>query len=150
MRILSCCVLRVVVLVMLCSAAQAARLEELHGKVSVNRGSGFELVTGATVLNVGDAVMASPDASARIAYADGCAIPVKPGIVTTVAAQSPCSSQSEWSPPAGLGGCSLKDDSSSCRIEPEIDRTHLIVGGLLVAGGVTAAILLTQDHGHSP
>jgi hypothetical protein len=102
-------------------------------------------VSGVIVLDVGDAVIASPGGSARIAYADGCTEAVEPGSVVTVTAQSPCSRPAQWASPSGLGGCSLKGNEA-CPVEPEADRTHhLLIGAAVVAAGVGAAILLTQD-----
>src|SRR5262245_11147422 len=94
-----------------CSAAEAASLQNLSGKISINQGHGFAPINGAIELNHGDSVMAAPGASAVVAYGDQCRVPVSGGTVMVVAQQAPCQ-QAKWDPPAGLGGCSLKDGDS--------------------------------------
>ena len=79
-----------VLAVSIASPSSAAMLEAIAGQVSVNRGSGFQPVSGVVNVEAGDAVMVSPGGSARVIYADGCPINVSPGSVTRVAAVSPC------------------------------------------------------------
>jgi hypothetical protein len=129
---------------LLFSAAEAATLEQIQGKVSINQGEGYKDVAGPLVVAAGDRVMASPEGSAQVTYDEQCRIAVRPGSVVTVAAKAPCSGNAEFPLPSGLGGCSLKDgNSKDCHIEP--DRTHLLVGVGAVALGVGGVILLTQD-----
>ena len=75
--------------------ALAATVDSLQGQVSINRGDGFRRVTGPTQANIGDSVMVSPNGRARVVYPDGCAVNVDPGVVVTIAAQSPCKAQIE-------------------------------------------------------
>ena len=131
--------------VLLGSSAHAATLERVSGDISINRGSGYLPAKGSPSLKPGDTLMASPGASAEVVYDGSCRVPVEPGALHVVAAKSPCSRQTEWSPPSKLGGCSLKGDSSGCRIEPEPDRHHWLLGAAVVGAGVGAIILLTQD-----
>ena len=132
------------------SAAQAATLEKVSGDVSINRGAGYLPVKGVTTLKPGDTIMASPGARGEVVYEVSCRVPVEPGALHVVAAKSPCSRQAEWSPPSKLGGCSLKGDSSGCRIEPEPDRRHLLIGAAVIGAGVGAIILLQNDNPSSP
>jgi hypothetical protein len=76
------------------SAASAATIEPVKGDISVNQGQGFKKVDAAFEAKVGDAVMVSPGGSAKVSYADGCAIELKPGAVMVIAALSPCASGS--------------------------------------------------------
>jgi hypothetical protein len=73
--------------------AFAASLEAVSGEVSINRGEGFQRVTGPTEVGAGALLMASPGGSAKLVYADGCPVRVIPGTVVRVAAKSPCKAQ---------------------------------------------------------
>lgn len=76
------------------SAASAATIAPVKGDVSVNQGQGFKKLDAAFEAKVGDAVMVSPGGSAKVSYADGCTIELKPGAVMVIAALSPCASGS--------------------------------------------------------
>ena len=76
------------------SAAAAATIAPVKGDVSVNQGQGFKKLDAAFEAKVGDAVMVSPGGSAKVSYADGCAIALKPGAVMVITALSPCASGS--------------------------------------------------------
>ena len=134
------------------SAAHAATLEQVSGNLSINRGSGYLPVKGSISLKPGDTLMASPGASGQVVYDGSCRVPVEPGVLHVVAAKSPCSRQAEWAPPSKLGSghCSLKGDSSGCRIEREPDRHHLLIGAAVIGAGVGAIILLQDDDPSSP
>ena len=84
--------------------------------VSVNQGQGFKKLDSAFEAKVGDAVMVSPGGSAKVSYADGCAIALKPGAVMVIADLSPCAS----------GSYAEEDDHN--------DHTGAIVFGTVVAG----------------
>jgi hypothetical protein len=73
-----------------CSAASAATVDSIKGRILLNRGDGFEVLAAPAEANPGDKVMAGPGGSAKIVYADGCAVNVSPGAVVTVGAKSPC------------------------------------------------------------
>lgn len=98
------------------SAAWAATIEPVNGDVSVNQGQGFKKLDAAFEAKVGDAVMVSPGGSAKVSYADGCAIALKPGAVMVIAALSPCAS----------GSYAQEDDHN--------DHTGALVFGTVVAG----------------
>ena|ERR1700676_3376096 len=71
-------------------AATSATVEPAQGVVLVNTGNGFKQVKKSVKAKVGDSVMVSPDGAAKVAYADGCTVDVRPGAVMTIAALSPC------------------------------------------------------------
>src|ERR1700676_4424297 len=71
-------------------AATSATVEPAQGVVLVNTGNGFKQVKKSVKAKVGDSVMVSPDGAAKVAYADGCTVDVRPGAVMTIAAFSPC------------------------------------------------------------
>jgi hypothetical protein len=73
-----------------CSAASAATVNSIKGRVLFNRGDGFQVLTAPTTAKPGDSIMASPGGSAKVLYADGCAVDVRPGAVVSVGAKSPC------------------------------------------------------------
>lgn len=98
------------------SDASAATIEPVKGDISVNQGQGFKKVDAAFEAKVGDAVMVSPGGSAKVSYADGCAIELKPGAVMVIAALSPCAS----------GSYADEDDHN--------DNTGALVFGGVVAG----------------
>lgn len=129
------------------STAHGATIE---GNLSVNHGSGFEPASAGAVLRPGDSVMAQPGAGGAIVYSPQCRVPVEAGNIHVVSAEAPCSASTEWAPPAGLGGCSLKGDSRECQVEEEPDRRHLLIGAAVVAAGVGAIILLNDDDDNKP
>ena len=104
------------------SSALAASVEVVQGQVSLNRGAGYTRISGLTKAKAGDMVMASPNGRARVAYGNGCILEVEPGTVVTVPPDASCNPSS-----AGIA-----------------TRPHYIIGGLVIAGGVGAAILLSE------
>lgn len=114
-------------------AAGAATVQPIEGEVSVNKGQGFQLASGEVDVNTGDTVMVSPQGSARIVYADGCAITVRPGSVVTLGKGSPCA--------AKRMGATNSGDS--------IPTDHYVIGGLLVAGAIAGGIILLTDDDKS-
>jgi hypothetical protein len=72
------------------SSALAASLEEIRGEVTINRGEGFQRVSGPTEARAGDLLVANPGGSAKLVYSDGCPVRVVPGTVVRVGAKSPC------------------------------------------------------------
>lgn len=72
------------------SAAHAATVKTIEGEVFINRGNGYEHVSGTSQAKVGDSVMVRPDGVGQIVYADGCAVTVRPGSVVSVDSRSSC------------------------------------------------------------
>ena len=79
--------------------ASAATLDSIKGTVLINRGEGFRPLAGTAQANIGDTIMVSPGSSARVVYPDGCPVPVKPGQILTIAAESPCTAFAQAGPP---------------------------------------------------
>lgn len=103
----------------------AATVQSVQGQVSVNAGTGYQLVRSGAAASPGAIVMANPGGSAQIVYPDGCVVRVDPGAVVTVQDRSPCA----------VG---------------QVDYTPYIVGGVAVAGAVTGIILFAQKNENKP
>jgi hypothetical protein len=110
------------------SPALAATIQAIKGETLINRGgAGFQKVVGsATWGEVGDLVMVRPDGRAAIVYEDGCSVPVLPGDVAKVQAQSPCNS----------GRFSFRNH-----------RRAYLLGGLAIGGIAAGIIALTNNNG---
>jgi hypothetical protein len=72
------------------SAASAATVDSIKGRILLSRGDGFVVLAAPTTANPGDRVMASADGNAKLRYADGCVIDIRPGAVVSVGEKSPC------------------------------------------------------------
>jgi hypothetical protein len=118
----------VVCSLVLTSGVSAATVTSVSGKVSINRGSGFAQISSGTSASAGNLVMAGPSGHAVIIYDNGCREEVEPGSVVTVAETPPCGTAANT---AGL------------------TTTELVLGAVVVAGGVGAAIALS-GNGHHP
>jgi hypothetical protein len=72
------------------SAAQSvATVQDVSGKVLVNKGKGFAPVAGSVQLNAGDRILVGEDSFATISYAE-CAVSLAKPTVFTVAKAAPC------------------------------------------------------------
>ncbi|OYW55121.1 MAG: hypothetical protein B7Y80_10145 [Hyphomicrobium sp. 32-62-53] len=92
------------------------------GQVFIDRGQGYQQISGPTEAKSGDVVMAMAGGNATITYENGCQQAVDVGAVGIVSEVPPC----------------LAD----APVSPGIDYT-LVIGGVAVAGGVAAAIALS-------
>ena len=81
-------------LIFLSLPAFAATVDLVKGKVLINRGQGFQQVTGGAQANAGDQLMASPGGSAKLVYSDRCQVSIVPGRVVNVGKQPPCTAPS--------------------------------------------------------
>ena len=129
------------IMVISASPCSAAMLEAIAGQVSVNRGSGFQHVSGVVNVEPGDAVMVSPGGSARVVYADGCPVNVAPGSVLRVAAASPCQAYAQ------VPGTSQSTQSTSGSF------AQFAIGAAAagaVAGGSVLTTRRTNDRPASP
>ena len=72
------------------SAAFAASVVDIEGRVLVDSGSGFRRVAGSAAVSPGTRVMANPGGAATIVYDNGCREQVAPGAVVTVKSQGAC------------------------------------------------------------
>ena len=93
--------------------------------MSINRGTGFGPASAGAEVRAGDAVMASPGATAQVVYADGCKAPVSPGAVVTIQAHSPC---------AG---------AYAQVVEP---NPYTVAGALVASGAGVAGIVVTSQN----
>jgi hypothetical protein len=134
----------------------AAAVTPEQGIVLVNRGSGYQNVTGPTNVNPGDILVVNPGGSAQLAYDDGCFVPVAVGQIVTVGAKSPCATQGSMTPTQSTGpgpqGPEVEGgappDAPPTGDGPGFTELALNVA---VAGGVVGGILLTQkDKPASP
>lgn len=120
-------------------SVEAASVAPQSGTVYVNAGAGFVPIEATTPLAPAAKVMVSPGGSALVTYSDTCAVRLSSG-VWSLPAQAPCAA-----------GVALLDFSTRMNQEaPPVTEegpgtTTLIVGGIVVAGVVTAAIVLSQD-----
>jgi len=107
--------------------AVAATVNVKGGELFIDRGKGYTPVRGSTNGNPGDTVMVLAGGRGEVVYSDGCRQSVDVGAVVTIGEASPCSA-------ANVGYA---------------DHT-LIIGGLVVAGGVAAAIALSGGDSDKP
>lgn len=107
--------------------ALAATVHVKSGEVFIDRGKGYTPVKGSTNGSAGDTVMVLAGGAGEVVYSDGCRQPVDVGAVVTISEASPCGA-------ANVGYA---------------DHT-LIIGGLVVAGGVAAAIALSGSDSDKP
>jgi hypothetical protein len=105
------------------AAASAATVQVKSGEVFIDRGAGYKPVPGSAAAKAGDIVMVLAGGSGEIVYEDGCRQPVDVGAVVSVGETSPCALNSG-----------------------SVDYT-LVIGGVVVAGGVAAAIALSGSDG---
>lgn len=101
------------------SHANAALIKVTNGPIYIDRGDGYTMVNESVQAAAGDVVMVTVGGSGEIVYDDGCRQPVEIGAVVVIGAVSPC------------GGA-----------QPEPVDYSLVIGGLVVAGGVGAAVAL--------
>lgn len=120
-----------VITILVSASAQAALLTGIEGSVSVNRGNGFQVVTVPTQVKPGDRVMVGQGSNAQIVYSDTCIARLPASNTVIVATKAPC----ELSAP-------------DAALHEGQRLGTVVVGGLVVAAGVGAAILLTR--GASP
>ena len=114
------------VVVALSATAQAATVRNVAGSVLVDRGSGFQRVTGDVTVAPGDRVLANAGGSANIVYSENCIVKVDPGAVVTVIPASQCL------PVGGLTGV-----------------TPYVIGAAVVGGGAALAIGLSGKSSRS-
>lgn len=117
-------------LIALCASAacaNAAILSSVQGPVSINKGSGFAAAGAGAEVSPGDQVMTGANGSATVDYGPGCSQSIGSGQVVVVPAAPACA--------AGAAG---------------MNTGTLVVGGLVVGGGVAAAIALSGGSDKKP
>jgi hypothetical protein len=122
----------------------AATLQPIEAEVFVNRGSGFQKVTGPTQANVGDTVMAGPVGAAQLVYEDGCKVSINPGGVVAVQELSPCL--------ANAHAAELALPAKEPAVEYYDPSAYYGIGAAALATGgvITAGILLSRKHHNNP
>lgn len=126
------------------SAAHAATVKTIEGNVLINRGNGYERVSGTSQAKVGDSVMVSPNGVAQIIYADGCAVTVRPGSVRVVETRSSCKTAAAF---AGTRmGAGLGDGDWSTQVQPAHQGLHdWAIFTLPVAIAIGGLVFLFDD-----
>ena len=106
------------------SQAFGATLDSVQGKVFFNPGPGYRQLVGTAEAKPGDSAYAEFGGSARLVYADGCIVNIRPGSVVRVSEQSPCKSGALA--PTGTPGAPI--------------------AAAAVVGGATAGVLLFIEN----
>jgi hypothetical protein len=119
------------------TAADAATVSKRSGGVLINRGSGFVTLGADAELTPGQQVMVQQGGSASIVYANNCVVRLGSG-VWFVQAVPPCANGATEIDFTG------RMNQATPPTEPT-DVTPFVVGGVIVAGGVAAAVVLTQN-----
>ena len=117
------------------AAADAATVSKRGGAVFIS--SGFVTLGADVELAPGQQVMVQPGGSAAIAYAGNCIVRVGSG-VWHVQPVAPCANGATEIDFTG------RMNQETPPTEPT-DVTPFVVGGVVVAGGVVAAVVLTQN-----
>ena len=120
----------------------AATISKQSGAVLINKGDGLVSITSVAELAPGTQIVVQPGGLASIAYANNCTVRIGPGI-WLVQAAPPCANgateidftgrMNQQSPPA-----------------PTPDIPPLVVGGVIVAGVVGTALLVSQAKRSKP
>lgn len=122
--------------------ATAAELVKLEGKVSVNRGDGFEPAKQGMVLKVGDQVLVGKESAASLVYAEpGCVFEVPEASVVTVSDVGPCIPGQT----TALGESALVTPAAT---DGGSDLTPLYVMGGGAVIGATALIINEASNGN--
>ncbi len=96
---------------------------------------GYQKVSGSVQVAVGDSIMVGPNGGAQVRLDDGNVITLSAGQVFNVPAK------------ASAADAMLPSNAHPTQGVPDNTNPYYIVGGIaLVAGGVTAAVLLTQNN----
>jgi hypothetical protein len=137
--------------VFLCPAVFAATVAPVQGKVSINRGSGYEPMSGPTQAKVGDTVMASMGGSARVVYNDRCSVAVKPGRIVTIAPEPPCKKTASFDPYGTRMNAGVYSGKAFQEPPPRRNWLPLVaVGGLAVVAGLCIGDVICDDGPTSP
>jgi hypothetical protein len=119
------------------TAADAATVSKRSGGVLINKGSSFIPLGADAELAPGQQIMVQRGGSASIVYANNCVVRLGSG-VWFVQAVSPCTNSTTEIDFTG------RMNQATPSTEPT-DVTPYVLGGVAVAGGAAAAIVLTQN-----
>ena len=127
--------------------ATAAELVKLEGKVSVNRGDGFESAKQGMVLKVGDQVLVGKESAASLVYAEpGCVFEVPEASVVTVSDVGPCIPGQTTALGESVFVTPAATDGGDTDLTP-----FYVMGGVAVIG--SAALIINEaskDSGNRP
>jgi hypothetical protein len=103
--------------------------KSLKNAVMLSHGTGYAPISGPTVANTGDSLIAFAGGHAKVIYPDGCTVDVNDrGTVVRVSQTSPCKGPAGVLPSAGFSG-----------------GTYLV--GAVIVGGAIAAVSLSGGDG---
>jgi len=123
--------------------ATAAELVKLEGKVSVNRGDGFEPAKQGMVLKAGDQVLVGKESAASLVYAEpGCVYEAPEASVTTVSDVGPCIPGQTTALGESAFATPVATDGSGSDLTP-----FYVMGGAAVIGA-TALIINEASKGN--
>lgn len=115
----------------LAMSAKADAATLTGGGLLIDTGSGYQVVAPPMEVQAGTSIIANPDGRGEILYADGCVQRVRPGEVVLVTEASPCAA-----------GAPVRSTG--------IGDYGLVIGGLVVGGGVIAALALSGGDSDKP
>jgi hypothetical protein len=131
-------------------SASAATVVPYAGNVFVSQGLGFQKISGATQVKVGDAVMVSPDGFAQVHLDDGNVITVSPGQVLNVPAKArakdaalPNGAQATADYPLPPPPATAAPVATTA---PPDAAWGILPAALLLAGGIAGAAALANEH----
>jgi hypothetical protein len=136
-------------------AANAASVSSQVGTVLVSNGGGFAPLAANGELAPGGRVMVRPGGLALITYAGDCTVRVGSGL-WVIQEKSPCAKGVTLIDFTGRMNQQPPQQSDEPPVDPPADPppginpTVLVVGGILVAGGIGAALLLGQNDKDKP
>ena len=129
----------------LTGTAQAAAVHAETGEIFINPGTGFFSVTKPTYVPPGTKIKVPAGATAYLAYENGCTQRIEGARTVEVLTVSPC--ESRQAPTTGEAGTPTTPNAaeqSSTFISPPV-----LLGGLVIAGGVGAALALSGGSSDS-
>jgi hypothetical protein len=116
--------------------AQAAGVHAETGEIFINSGTGFFSVTKPTYVGPGTKIKIPAGATAYLAYENGCTQRIEGARTVEVLAVSPC--ESGQAQTAGSPTTPSATGEASTFMSPPV-----LSGGLVIAGGVGAALALS-------
>ena len=133
--------------VFMCPVVFAATVAPVQGNVSINRGSGYEPISGPTQAKVGDTVMARPGGSARVVYSGQCSVVVKPGHVVVIASEPPCKKTAAFDPYGTRMNVGVAPGEG---VAEHHWLPYAAVGVWAVVAGLCIGDVICDDHAASP
>lgn len=126
-------------------AGSVAKLVDTQGMVLVNRGEAFVSVVEGQAVQAGDRVMLLEGASAVLAFADGCELPLGAGALLEVPALSTCAGG--VASVQALGPVLAQAEKSGEEADSEPAPFMKTPGGIAVAAAAVAAVAVATGGG---